>query len=97
MDAATAPRPRWLWPWLHAAGILLAIVYLVLWHVELYLYIFAVFGGGIAFFGAFAGAVLIRLARRRRPWIDAPALRLLTAMVAVHLAAITMLRTVNWC
>jgi len=88
---------RWLWPWLHAGGVLLAITYLVLWHVELYLYILAVYAGGIAFFGTFAGAVVVRLARRRPPVVDAPARWLLVAMAITHLVAIAMLRTVNWC
>jgi hypothetical protein len=90
-------RPRWLWPWLHAAGLGLAVLYVVLWKVELYLFIFAFLAGASLFFGTYIGLVAFRLIKHRQPWIDRAAVVLLAAMIIVHVVLLAALRTINWC
>lgn len=95
--AVTTHRPRWLWPWLHAGGLGLIVADIIFWNVEFYLYVASVYLGGPLFFLTFAGLVINRAVRHRRPWMDRPALALAGVMMLAHGIALAMFRTINWC
>lgn len=91
------PSSRWLWPWLHVAGIGLAAAYAILWRVDFYLYVMVLFAGSVLLGVAFATLVTWRIVKQRKPWIDVPAVVLLALLLAVHVAAFGILRTISWC